>query len=130
MCEPSPQSRGLLLRPVNGGLATGTGRRAHRHVARGRYGGWELTAETPRDRGDRGEPHRDVGGHRGGAVWPGDGETKAAANRARWEGNTGADGASRCEEWEGGAETAAARWSLTLPVSKSNRGMGVDGASS
>jgi hypothetical protein len=45
-------------------------------VARGRYGGRELAAETPRKRGDRGEPHRGIGGHRGGAVWPGDGETK------------------------------------------------------
>jgi hypothetical protein len=106
---------------------------------------------SPRDRGDRGELHRDVGEHRGGVVWPGYSETKAAADRAWWEGNTGADGASRCEEWEGGVETvlssafyrarttkgrrsgsnlAAARWSLTPPVSKSNRGRGIDGVSS
>jgi hypothetical protein len=73
MREPSPQSRGPLLRPVHGGLTTETGRRAHRRMARSRYGGQELTAETPRERGDRGEPHRGVGGHRGGAAWPGDG---------------------------------------------------------
>jgi hypothetical protein len=30
---------------------------------------------------------------------------KAAADRARWECNTGVDGASRCEECEGGVET-------------------------
>jgi hypothetical protein len=45
-------------------------------VARGRYEGWELTAEGPRERGYRGEPYRDVGGCRGDAVWPGDGEIK------------------------------------------------------
>jgi hypothetical protein len=76
MCEPSPRSRGPLLRPVHGGLTAGTGRRAHRRMARGRYGGRELTAETPRERGDRGEPHRGIGGRRGGTVWPSDGETK------------------------------------------------------
>jgi hypothetical protein len=27
MCESSPRSHGLLLRPVHGGLVTGTGRR-------------------------------------------------------------------------------------------------------
>jgi hypothetical protein len=58
MCEPSPRSRGPLLRPVHGGLATGTGQRAHLRVAHGRYGGRELATETPRERGDRGEPHR------------------------------------------------------------------------
>jgi hypothetical protein len=26
-------------------------------------------------------------------------------DKARWEGNTGVGGASRCEEWEGGVET-------------------------
>jgi hypothetical protein len=76
MCEPSPRSRGPLLRPVHGGFAAGTGWRARRHVACGRYGGRELSAETPRERGDQGEPHHGVGGCRGGAVWPGDGETK------------------------------------------------------
>jgi hypothetical protein len=55
---------------------TGTGRRAHRCVARGRYEGRELTAEAPREGGDRGEPHRGVVGRRGGTVWPGDDETK------------------------------------------------------
>jgi hypothetical protein len=30
---------------------------------------------------------------------------EAAVCGAQWEGNTGADGASRCEEWEGGVET-------------------------
>jgi hypothetical protein len=45
-------------------------------AARCRYGGRELAAETPRERGDLGEPHRGVGGCRGGAVWPGNGETK------------------------------------------------------
>jgi hypothetical protein len=43
---------------------------------RGRYEGRELTTEAPRERGDRGEPHRDVGGRWGGTVWPGDCETK------------------------------------------------------
>jgi hypothetical protein len=51
----------------------GTGWCAHRRVACGRYRGRELTAKTPRERGDRGEPHCDVGGCRGGAVWPSDG---------------------------------------------------------
>jgi hypothetical protein len=32
-----------------------------------------LTVGAPRGRGDRGDPHHDVGGHWGGAVWPGDG---------------------------------------------------------
>jgi hypothetical protein len=73
MHELSPRSRGLLLRAVHGGLTTGIGQRARWRVARGRYGGQEHTAETPRERWDRGEPHRGVGGHRGGAVWPGDG---------------------------------------------------------
>jgi hypothetical protein len=76
MREPSPRSRGPLLWPDHSGLAAGTGRCAHRCVVRCRYGGRELTAETPRKRGDRGEPHRGVGGHRGGAVWPSDDETK------------------------------------------------------
>jgi hypothetical protein len=76
MCEPSPRSRGPLLRLVHGGLTAGTGRRAHWRMAHSRYRGRELATETPRERGDRGEPHRGVGGRRGGAVWPGDGETK------------------------------------------------------
>jgi hypothetical protein len=33
MPEPSPRSRGSLLRPVHGGLATGTGWRPRRRVA-------------------------------------------------------------------------------------------------
>jgi hypothetical protein len=57
MCELSPWSHGPLLQPVHGGLATGTGRRSHRRMARDCYGGRELTAEAPRERGDRGEPH-------------------------------------------------------------------------
>jgi hypothetical protein len=73
MCEPSPRSRGPLLWLVHSGLATEIGRRAHRCVARSCYGGRELTAETPRERGDRGEPHHDIGRRRGGAIWPGDG---------------------------------------------------------
>jgi hypothetical protein len=73
MREPRPRSHRLLLRPVHGGLVTGTGRRTRRRMARGRYKGRELTTEALRERG---EPHRNVGGRRGGAVWPGDGETK------------------------------------------------------
>jgi hypothetical protein len=49
---------------------------AARSPARGSYEGRELTTEAPRERGDRGEPHRGIGGHRGDAVWPGNGETK------------------------------------------------------
>jgi hypothetical protein len=55
---------------------TRTRRHARRRVARNRSEGRELTAEAPRERGDRGEPHCSVGGRRGGAVWPGNGETK------------------------------------------------------
>jgi hypothetical protein len=76
MREPSPRSCGPLLHPVHCGLMAGMGRRARRCMARGRYGGQELAVETPRERGDRGGPHRSVGGHRDGAVWPGDGEKK------------------------------------------------------
>jgi hypothetical protein len=65
MGELSPWSPGPLLRPVHGGLATGTGRRAHWRMARGCYGGRELAAEAPRERSDRGEPHR---GRRAAAV--------------------------------------------------------------
>jgi hypothetical protein len=55
MCELSPWSRGPLLWPVHGGLTTGTGWRAHRCMARGCYGGQELTARAPRKkRGLRG----------------------------------------------------------------------------
>jgi hypothetical protein len=80
MREPSPRSHGPLLWPVHGGLTTGTGRCARRRMTRSRYGGRELAAETPRERGDRGEPHRGVGGRRGGAVWSGDG-----GPRRRWK---------------------------------------------
>jgi hypothetical protein len=73
MRERSPRSHGSLLRPVHGGLTTGIGRRARRCMAHSRYGGRELAAETPRERGDRREPHHGVGGRRGGAAWPGDG---------------------------------------------------------
>jgi hypothetical protein len=31
---------------------------------------------APKERGDRGEPHHGVGGHQGGTVCPGKGETK------------------------------------------------------
>jgi hypothetical protein len=58
MREPRPWSRGPLLRPIHSGLTTGIGQHAHRCMAHGRYGGWELAAEIPRERGDRGEPHR------------------------------------------------------------------------
>jgi hypothetical protein len=30
---------------------------------------------------------------------------EAVVRGARWEGNTGADGVSRCEDWERGVET-------------------------
>jgi hypothetical protein len=55
---------------------TATGQRARRRMARGHFRGRELTAEAPREKGDRGEPHCGVGGCREGTVWPGDGETK------------------------------------------------------
>jgi hypothetical protein len=64
MCELSPWSRGPLLRSVHGGLETGIGRHAHRRMSRGCYGGRELTAGAPRERGGQGEPHR---GRRGAA---------------------------------------------------------------
>jgi hypothetical protein len=64
MCELSPWSRGPLLRPVQGGLVTRTGQRARRRMVRGCYGGRELAAGAPRERGGRGEPHR---GRRGAA---------------------------------------------------------------
>jgi hypothetical protein len=116
-------------------------------MARDRYEGRELTAEAPRERGDRGEPHRDVGGRQGGAVWRGDGETKrqrtepdGSAIRVRMERADARNGKvvwRRCSRAafigrgrRSGSNPTVARWSLTPPVSKSNRGRGVDGASS
>jgi hypothetical protein len=43
---------------------TGTGRRARRLMAHGCYGGRELAAGAPREKGGRGEPHH---GRRGAA---------------------------------------------------------------
>jgi hypothetical protein len=51
--------------------------------------------ETPqREWGKEGEGLRDP--HR---------RQMAVVRGARWEGNTGADGASRCEDWDRGVET-------------------------
>jgi hypothetical protein len=110
MREPSPRSLGPLLRPVHGGLTAGTGRGACRRMARGRYGGQELAAETPRERGDRGEPHRGVGVRRGGADWPGDGETKQRrielGGRAIWV---------RMERADARNEKVVWRWCYRVP---------------
>jgi hypothetical protein len=70
MCELSPWSRGPLLRPVHGGLATGSGRRVHWRMVRGYYGGRELATEAPRERGDRGEAHCGRRGQHGGGARP------------------------------------------------------------
>jgi hypothetical protein len=77
--------RGL---PVHGGLPVAVAERLTGVQPCGHSGGWELTESWGKERGAPWGPHR---GRRG--------------DRARWEGNTGADGASRCEEWEGSVET-------------------------
>jgi hypothetical protein len=65
MCEQSPWSRGPLLRSVHGGLTTGIGRRARRRMARGCYGGRELAAGAPIERGGRGDLTVGEGGQHG-----------------------------------------------------------------
>jgi hypothetical protein len=100
MREPSPRSRGPLLRPVHGGLATGTGWRAHRRVAHGRYVGRELAVETPRKRGDRGEPHR-------GRRWAAREWGEAGDELQRWRLNSS-------DAWQLGARKGGAKWGKAL----------------
>jgi hypothetical protein len=68
-----------------------------------------LRESLHREWGERGRrssgssPEVDGGGAM--AVVPRRRRVEAAVPGARWEGNTGADGASRCEGWDRGMET-------------------------